>query len=379
MSKKQIGVFTSDLHLAPKAWLRHPGLEGDSYYSLKQIVDYCTNIGLRLFMAGDVIDKTRPDPKTVCVLNQQLHRMEYAKLAVYFTQGQHELDRNSPWLTSLSGWPIHIHKELYAIDGVNIYGIDWLPADMITQELNNIPAGTDILVAHQVWYDFMGERIGESECRLKDVANAKLVVTGDYHRQVDIIVDNFNNNPMRVLSPGSICMQSIDENPEKRFFVIFDDLSVQSITLKTRKCLRYKINNREELDLFLSANLAEAIQPQTGVPDNIAKNMVHIVYDDELPEAYARLTAAIGNKAHLFLAPTKKDVDIITIDTQRRRELATGGLEACLELITKKETTLYRDVMTLLKSNEPKDAIALLHQNFIERRTQNGCHVSATG
>jgi hypothetical protein len=337
-----IAALSADLHQAPRAWAKHPGLAGDSYYGLQQIVDYCTTQELDAVLAGDLFDKTRPDPMTIFHMRTQLDRMERQNLAVHYIQGQHELDREHPWLNSVSWWPEHQHKKLFQVAGINFWGLDWTPADQVKDEFDKIPVGTDVLVAHQVWRDLMGPRIGESECAFADVPRARMILTGDFHRHLTLETINKDTARTLVLSPGPVCMQSIDEDPAKKFFVLCDDMTVYSVPLKTRQCFRFTINCKEELEVFLTGNVEHAVTPQAGVPDNIAKNIVHIVYQEDIPEVYSRITSAIGNNAHLFLVPIRQKQEVVTIETERRRALADGGMEACLELITDKDSQLYQ-------------------------------------
>lgn len=360
-----IVAITADLHLAQRAWTRHPGLEGDSYYGLQQIVDYCLKNELELIMAGDVFDKTRPDPGTIWHTRKQLERMHDKYLGVYAIQGQHELDRKAPWLLSLSSWTKHIHRQQILIgDNIKCYGLDWTPADLVQQEFAAIPKDTNILIAHQVWRDLMGPRIGDAECSFADVPNVEMIVTGDYHRHLKMKSHNRDCRAIDILSPGPVCMQSIDEDPRKYFFLLTDELRVHSVELRTRQCFRFIINTKEELEIFLANNVSAACSPQLQVPEAIAKNIIHIKYLDNIPEAYGRIVSAIGNKAHVFLVPIRHQPMEVTIDIEKRRALADGGLEACLELVTPRDGPLYSSVMSLLQSKNPQESLEALREAF---------------
>jgi hypothetical protein len=366
----ELAVVTADTHLAQRSWVKHPGLEGDAYYGLAQVVDYCILRGLPLILAGDVFDKQRPDPTTIARTVAQLTRMQKAGLKVYDIQGQHELDRNQPWLQAISEWPIHVDKVAFQIGAIKFYGIDWQPADTIQEEFAKIPSDTDVLIAHQVWRDLMGPRIGESECQFADVPHVKVIATGDFHRHMWMPAKNRNGDTILILSPGPVCMQSIDEDPRKFFFVLNDDLSVTDHELVTRGCYRFDITSKDDLEVFLKSHVQMICAPQEQVPQNIARNIVHIVYQDSIPELYSRVMAAIGSKAHVFMSPVKQKAEVITVETERRRALADGGLEACLELVTPRGGTLYRDVLTLLRSPDPKAQLDALHERFVQTQVQ---------
>jgi hypothetical protein len=164
-------------------------------------------------------------------------------------------------------------------------------------------------------------------------------------------------------------MQSIDEDPSKKFFLLTDNLTASSVELRTRQCFRFMISNKDELEIFLTGNVEQAVEPQTGVPEQIAKNIIHVIYQDDIQEAYTRITNAVGNKAHLFLVPVKHKLEIINVELEKRRALVDGGLETCLELVVDKHTTLYRDLLTLLRSHNPLEQLQDMHKTFIVHKT----------
>lgn len=378
-----IAVLSADTHLAPRAWAKHPGLAGDSYYGFQQLGDYCTAHDLDLVLAGDVFDKTRPDPTTIWQMRTQLDRMERQNLNVYYIQGQHELDRDHPWIHSVSWWPEHVNRKQFELGpGIKAYGLDWTPADSVKDEFQKIPADTDLFIAHQVWRDLMGPRIGESECEFADVPHVRMILTGDFHRHQRLAASIPGGGRREIFSPGPVCMQSIDEDPRKFFFVLREDMTVFVERLRTRQCFRFTINNKHDLEIFLTGNVDEATRPQEGVPDNIAKNIVHVTYQDDIPEAYARIMNAIGTRAHLFMIPVRQKQEVVTIETERRRALADGGMEACLELLTEKDGPQYRDVLSLLRSSTPQEQLktmkALFLQNHGANHDRGQVHADAT-
>ena len=191
--RKPIGAVAADLHLSKCAWVKHPGLEGDSYYSFEQISDYCIKENISpLLLAGDVLDKTRPDATTIAKTNSIITKLRNAAIEIYYVQGQHELDRVQPWLSAISTWPQHIHRSSHKLMscGLYVYGFDWTPADAVQAEFETIPSNTDILISHQVWLDLMGPHIGGAECKFADVPHVRALITGDFHRHMTMDVLN---------------------------------------------------------------------------------------------------------------------------------------------------------------------------------------------
>jgi hypothetical protein len=298
-------VFCADLHLEDGAWSTRPGIYGDAYYSFQQIVDYCIEHRLPLILGGDVLEKKSNLARPISKLCEGLSRMQAKNVEVFYIQGNHEYDRNAPWL-SVHPWPLHIHNALYHINGTPVYGLDWLPRGEIQEAFKQVPEVTKILITHQVWKDFMGE-IGRTECELTDVHHVQTVLAGDFHVTKTVESVNAHGQPIRMLSPGSICMQDCGEDPSKFFFVIAEDdnggFEFRPIPLKTRRFTSYTVREQELLDDLCAGVLTRDIKDMcefSGLPEEVAKPIVRIKFNKQLPDAYLRLVTAVGESAHLF-------------------------------------------------------------------------------
>jgi hypothetical protein len=359
-------VMSSDTHLWKRAWARHQDLCDDSYKSLEQIVDLAVKLGVPLLLAGDIIDKQKPDPETVSVLVSQITSMESSGLALYYTQGQHEYDANTPWLGALSDWPTHIHEKTVKLDkvgGVSIYGLDWTPANAVKAKLAAVPRNTTLLVCHQVWTDFMGDKPGTAECSLSDVHNTRMVLTGDYHSHVRKKAKNAQGEPLEVFSPGSTCMQSIDEDPSKYVYVLSDDMSVASYKLDTRSCYRVILGSPADLDAFLaSPDLKDLLAYDDKDP--LGKPILDVLCSKVILDGHKRITAAVADKAFLFIRMDKEVTDISENLVSER--IATGGLRACLDMVVEPGSQLFKDSQSLIDHPDPKAELGRIKAKFFE-------------
>jgi hypothetical protein len=296
-------VFCADLHLEDGAWSTRPGIYGDSYYSFAQIVDYCIEHKLSLIMGGDILEKKQNLARPIAKLCEGLTRLQDAGIKAYYIQGNHEFDRNAPWL-SIHPWPTYMHGASFDINGVKVSGFDWLPRGDIQEAFKRVPQNTDVLVTHQVWKDFMGE-IGRTECELTDVHNVQTVLAGDFHVTKVVESVNAQGQPIKMLSPGSTCMQDMGESAEKFFFVIAKNAAGQfefvPVPLATRKVANYVVKDTETLDKLCAGQLtADIAALRGGLPPELDKPLVRIKFDKRLPDAYLRIATTVGESAHLF-------------------------------------------------------------------------------
>lgn len=366
-------VFCADLHLEDGAWTTRPGIYGDAYYSFNQIINYCTEHRLPLILGGDVLEKKQNLARPVAKLCEGLSRMQAANLDVYYIQGNHEYDRNAPWL-SVHHWSKHINKQTVTIGGVRVYGLDWLPRGEIQTAFQEVPADTNILITHQVWKDFMGD-VGRTECELTDVHHVQTVLAGDFHVTTTAESVNAQGLPIKMFSPGSTAMQDISEAPEKHFFVVCEDdagkYTVAPKKLVTREFLSYKVHDQAQLDEICAGKLSRDIEHATqttagkaGRDADICKPLVRIKFNKDLPDAYVRLTTTVGESAHLFCDVLTERQEI----TQKpaSRESTKNDLLQALADVLGDGTPAYKFAQEVLQATNPKRAAEEHFQSYVK-------------
>lgn len=361
-------VFCADLHLEDGAWSTRPGIYGDAYYSFKQIIDYCIEHRLPLILGGDVLEKKSNSARPIAKLCEGLTRMQSVGLDVYYIQGNHEYDRNAPWL-SVHSWPMHMHKKTCPIKGVKVYGLDWLPKGEIQTAFQEVPPDTDILIVHQVWKDFMGN-VGRTECELTEVHHVGTVLAGDFHVTKTVENHNAQGRPIKMLSPGSICMQDCGEDPSKFFFVIAADnaggFDFRPIPMKTRRFLDYTVREQELLDSLCAGVLTRDIKDACefmGLPDEIAKPIVRIKFNKQLPDAFLRLTTAVGESAHIFCEALTNKYDVEKRSSGR--DGAKNDLLTALADLLGEGTDAYKLAAALLNADDAGKELDVQFSKFM--------------
>lgn len=366
-------VFCADLHLEDGAWSTRPSIYGDSYYSFKQIVDYCIEHKLPLILGGDVLERKQNQARPIAKLCEGLSRMQYAQINVYYIQGNHEYDRNAPWL-SVHPWPIHMHNAATKIGDATVYGLDWLPRGEIQEALQQVPVGTDILITHQVWKDFMGE-IGRTECELTDVHNVQTVLAGDFHVTKVAESVNAQGKPIKMLSPGSTAMQDMGEDPDKSFFVICaheGQIIFKPERLKTRRASSYVVKDIETLDQLCAGGLAKEIasmvqhaETHAYHPD-IHKPLIRVKFDKRLPDAYMRISTVVGESAHLFCEAL---TDRTATRSTQSRDTGKNDLLSALADLLGDNLEAYNLAAAVLSADDPaKECEVQLRKHMSEEQ-----------
>jgi DNA repair exonuclease SbcCD nuclease subunit len=386
-------VFSSDWHLSYGTWANHPTLVGDSYHSLRQIVDYCIEKNCPLIAGGDLFDKPVPDPVSVSVMCREMDRMQAEGLPVYFIQGQHErvkrsamgaaeLGGASEWM-GVHAWPTHVHKQTFTIEGKKFYGLDWTPPDRIEEELAAIPDGTYFLVCHQVWREFMGDTICQPECNLGMVPVVSEVLTGDFHETRTV----HNGAYITMHSPGSISMRSMGEPADKYFYHFLRQLTdpdipaphppqqhpMEAIKLQTRVMAEVTIDTEETLDRFVQYTPEPVSWDTAELPEELSRPLLRVNYHDDIAEVYARIIAAVEQHEpapHLFLYPQRVREDAVEVDGDLRERIRGQGLLGCLAEVEDENSMVYKTTSRLLQSTDPASELAAIHTEYLEEEAE---------
>lgn len=371
--------FTADWHLSNLTWQHRPRIVRDSFFSLQQIADFACENHADIIGAGDLLDKDRPDPAAVGALCGIMTQLQSRHRRVYYTQGQHE--RAVPTWLAVHEWPQHVHDTAFQIDGLRFYGLDWQPAGQFQQAMERVPAGTQFLVAHQVWMEHMGNVVAIPEANVH-VVPTPWILTGDYH-QHQITSYGTPHGPRQLVSPGSISMRSITEPPAKAFYY-WTGFGFDSIPLLTRPCVTAVIATQEHLDHLVQqvahaeaqfVALADQRESLRGYIPDLRSPLVSVKYSADIPNAYQQLTTRLA-QAHLWLEELPHGIEErpIELSTTVPTEVEQTLPELVSEAI--QDQRLRGDVLTLLLAEGPPTQIVSewLQQINTEEQHAAGTH-----
>lgn len=372
-SRVPIAVVTADAHLQDRAWQSRPTLEGDAYYAFEWLVDYVCDHARRLPLigAGDLIDKQKNEARVVRFIREQCAKLDRAVARFLFIEGDHDAQRGTRWMTAAHHWPTSLHREIWPLDEYRCYGIDWTAPDMLQQELDQVPTNIDILVMHQKAHEFLGG-VTQAELRWDMIpGHVKMLIVGDYHVHTRLLRANRDGHDLIVLSPGSTCLQAIDEPYPKHFFVLYDDLSTESVEIPGRPFLRPPVlHTAEDLDSFVTqakARCEEAGGTAEGLPDALRKPILYVRYAWDLPNAHKRMAQAVGESAHLFLKEILPEPDPEAVEVRERKQVIEGGLNGALpQLVPDTDSELFHLASNLLDATDPKHALLTMRKDHLD-------------
>lgn len=360
--RKPIAIVTADTHLQDRAWASRLSLRGDAYFSFEQIVAMAIDEGLPIIAAGDLIDKQINEQEPIEFIRQQMDKLQEDKIAFRFVQGQHERQPR-PWFM-VHPWPEWLQPFLpLTMGGHRVEGFDWHPMNELPGLLSSVREDTEILIMHQV-SELSPSPVPELVFGMIP-SQIKLLIVGDYHVAVEHVAVNAGGHEMVVLSPGSTCMQAIDEDPAKCVYRLYDDLSWDIVELKTRIVMRAPlILTSEALDAFVT-EVGERNQKawndaiSQSYPEDLRKPILIVPYNPDIPDVWKRIERAVDGKAHLFGDETVLVTRELEEKKEARKKVAEGGLVGCLSLVCdeKMEPKVFAYVRSLLEAENPATVI----------------------
>ena len=328
-------------------------------HAFKHIIDQAIELGVAaVFGAGDLIDVRKPSSEVIEFIRDEMCRLEEVNIPFYFIQGQHEL-AEPPWFLAAHRWPIWVDFETVEVEGYAVHGLDWTPADQLSTSLLAVPRGIDILLAHQVWEEFMGNLCG-CEGSFSQVPTP-IMFTGDFHsEQYREDFRGATGQMLTIISPGATNIRTINE-PARHHYYLFGDDGWDRQQIPGRRVIGHTILSEDGLDGALETFqevIESAIQgaKDDNLPDQLQMPIVWAKYPEDVPDAYDRLGAAAGDNCHLFRRPVHVVGDDVMVERQKRQEVVSGGLAGCLELIVnpKKEKKDYKVLTRLISCSDPK-------------------------
>ena len=165
-------------------------------------------------------------------------------------------------------------------------------------------------------------------------------------------------------------MQAINEQSHKLFYVLTDDdgqrLCMQSVSLVTRACLRFRCQTEEDFGRILPL-VAAGPPPCENLPPELRKPILHVRYAAALPEALDRLAAAAGDAWHLFPEPCCEPVEDVVIDMAASPAGAFDSLLSALGELCPPGSAVYDGVRRLLEARVPRGELDRMFVQWKQR------------
>jgi len=355
-----VALVTADWHVRKfdRVWYRRDTLCGDTEWGIKQIRDIVHERSIKcVLLLGDLFEQKLQQSDALRVMRVALDDLERQRCNVWYVQGQHERS-SPPLLSAIHDWPRHLDGVIEILPGNDmlVYGLDYVPPTDVEEALKRVP-DADILATHQVWKDLMGSERGDAW--LHWAGHVPYVLTGDYHRTL-----YEQRGQQSIMSPGSLCMQSIDEVPDKHVYLLRDDMSAEPVRLKSRGYFGARLYSEDDLIQFLDTwHQNPARIPQQEVPHSIATNILRVWYRADIPDAKQRIEARVQLDAHLFMKVIPVEDTQITVDAERRAQaILNGGLEGCIRTFYADNPVVCEDAVRLARTRDIQEELLQIYK-----------------
>jgi hypothetical protein len=237
-----------------------------------------------------------------------------------------------------------------------VYGIDWNSADKVQDALNSIPEGTDILVAHQVWEELMGDVRG-CEASFANVPTVNTVFTGDFHQNKVFTIVGRDGQTLQAISPGSTNFRKINEPVDKFFYVLKSDYTWAKVRIPTRRRMDLRIlTDKDFVNFEKTFNTAYEeclIENQKyKVQNALATPLCRVEYHDNIPGAYDKIKQCAQNKVELFLKQIPPAApEAVAVDRSAFKLASGNGLLGMVGTVLSQDDRVYKVLSRLLVPN----------------------------
>ena len=329
----------ADLHLEGYPWTRREEFYGDPFNALASALQVILNDSIvpdsdkAVFLSGDITNKKAIEDDTAMHLQNFVHTLIRAGIQVYYVNGNHDMSaRTQTGHVGVFGG-IHIHEQHLQVGDFTVYGLDWLPRNILKEKLESVP-GCDVLFLHCAFkhlLSFEGAFDLDMEDLPKHLTN---VFVGDVH-----ITDvSTNQNGTVVISPGPLHPCNLAQaGPHGMMRIVSDTRKWEFLEIETRHVLDYNLADFEGMD---AATLAETIKGMASAKALVPHCVIR--YTSEESDKADQLMSLLKGTVHLH---EKKSNHGHLITSEQRAEI----------LSTKEETSLEKEASAVI-ATQPKMA-----------------------
>lgn len=238
-------------------------------------------------------------------------------------QGQHDR-ANPPILSAFDEYCQNLDRKYIKLDGVTLFGLNYIHSK------EDIPtAAADIFVTHQVFKEFIGYQFGMFSISDFDSCKCKIFVTGDFHKPYLI-----EEEKKKVISPGSLIPQSIDEFYPRSIFVL-EDFDVHELPLPGRDFFVKEVYQKE--DLTRLEEFISKYEPNKTLPTDLQRPVVAVKFDSNIISAQ-ELKDLFGEKCIILpkIVATEQEDCESSSDPERLEEITS-----IIDSLTENETVRF--------------------------------------
>ena len=323
-------IIAADLHLKPCTWAKHPRIRGDAYTAFEWIVAYAINARCPLVLLGDVFDSKTPDSRSVQVFRDGVVAMAAAGLDVMFIQGNHD-EAEPPWCGICGARSLH--RVSGQLGGRTYYAIDYTHPGHLAEQLEAVPDGTELLLAHQAWNRIMGDHGDAAE--LAAVPTVRSLISGDYHDYAVVESPRRDGEPVQAISPGSTHLTRLNHSPRK-YVLELSDAGARPVPIRhVRPFASVELTLSSDWTR-LNSELDRVVAEGRNLPPDIQLPLIRVRYMPQFSEELRAWSHIRQDMAYFVCEPAAsvaaasqdwetKPTGLLTLAEAARRRLEAAG------------------------------------------------------
>lgn len=336
---KPLFVFTADNHVKRRIWKSIPEIEYDTYNSLQQICDFCSQQNLPLVVGGDLFDSRTPTASDVNFVSKQFATLTNG---VYCLDGNHDgyghvdASEEDSWVNTVGATCVNGKK--FTVGDLTLYGQPYALPTKLEEDLSKLGNDIDILICHQLLQEIIGSTMISNMQANWVPGHIKTILLGDYHKQ-----SSFTSlDDQYFVYPGSTAPMRFSEAEQKYFMVVGSKgklITCVTVPLLTRSLLSYSVTDKAELDGVVKT-IKRFVQGEKQTNEDnpyytpISRPYVRLSYDSSL----SGVQAAIGKLSDLaYIESEPFGSNALRIDPTQLESTHISPAQIMDQLVDKKE------------------------------------------
>jgi hypothetical protein len=166
---------------------------------------------------------------------------------------------------------------------------------------------------------------------------------------------------------------------QKRFFVLYDDMSTESVNIPGRRVLAPPpLLTENDINVFVERVATQCQQAhEDAMADNlwreVQKPIVYAKFLNSVPDAYKRIAQAVGDRAFLFYKEMLPAPPEDSPELEERKQVIEGGLLGALAtVVPDAESELFQVSHRLLSERDVLVTLADLREEYLEVSDDGG-------
>jgi hypothetical protein len=163
-------------------------------------------------------------------------------------------------------------------------------------------------------------------------------------------------------------MQANNEPPYKTVFVLYDDLSLKEVDIKTRPFIHFEVKNDEALKYVMDTDKTELLKQwkHKNLPTEIRTPLIVIKYQNDIPNAYASLEEKFRDWNYELNGLDFSSTEM-TMAADRAELRTLIDISDCVSQFVPPDSVTHSDAVRVFNSSDVESELKSMRKEHLEK------------